>query len=753
MQSSLHFLLLEDSADDAELIVHELRSAGFEFVWERVDNGLAFDQRLTPQIDVVLADYSLPGFTGIEALKRLQARGLDIPFILLSGTIGEESAVQAMHLGAADYLMKDRLARLGPAIKQALEKRQTRETLQEYALLAKGAIDSLTAHIAILDQDGGIVMVNQAWTDFALANTPSNRAPVGIGADYFATWRRAAQDGDQEAAKFEQGMRSVLKGEAAYFEWEYPCHSPEELRWFVCRVTGFGAGANRRLVVAHQNITSIKLAEAELRESEALNRAIVDTAADAIITRDVRGTIRTFNAAAVRMYGYEAAEIIGRHMRYLIPESMHSIFEKNVNEFKNTFEPCGLALRREGAGKRKDGTTFPLEFAVSAVHAGDTPLYTIILRDITERKQAQEIIHRQFERLTALRAIDSFISASLDLRVTLQFLMDQILSLLQVDAASALIYNRHTHRLEFAAGKGFRFPDQAHRSLHIGVGPIGSAVLERHTIHIENMRLREETSFPDSLVAQEGFIAYMAVPLLAKGQVIGVLELFHRAPLCPDEDWHDFLKTLAGQMAIAVDNATLFDDLQRTNIKLTLAYDATIEGWSRALDLRDKETEGHTLRVTEMTLRLARAMGIGEDEMVHVRRGALLHDIGKMGIPDTILLKPGPLTAEEQQIMSRHPEYAYDMLYPIAFLRPALDIPLYHHEKWDGTGYPRRLKGVQIPLTARIFAVADVWDALRSDRPYREAWPPERVRDHIRSLAGSHFDPTIVDMFLTLETG
>jgi putative nucleotidyltransferase with HDIG domain len=249
----------------------------------------------------------------------------------------------------------------------------------------------------------------------------------------------------------------------------------------------------------------------------------------------------------------------------------------------------------------------------------------------------------------------------------------------------------------------------------------------------------------------EGFNAYYAVPLVAKGHVMGVLEVFHRMALDPDPEWLDFLEALAGQAAIAIDNGTLFDDLQRTNVELSLAYDTTLEGWSKALDLRDKETEGHTQRVTEMTVRLARSMGVSEADLMHIRRGALLHDIGKMGIPDSILLKPGPLTDEERDVMQRHPVYAYELLSPIAFLKPALDIPYCHHEKWDGTGYPRGLKGEQIPLAARIFTVVDVWDALCSDRPYRQGWPEERVLEHIASLSGSQFDPSVVEAFLAMD--
>jgi putative nucleotidyltransferase with HDIG domain len=181
-----------------------------------------------------------------------------------------------------------------------------------------------------------------------------------------------------------------------------------------------------------------------------------------------------------------------------------------------------------------------------------------------------------------------------------------------------------------------------------------------------------------------------------------------------------------------------------------MAYDATIEGWSRALDLRDRETEGHTIRVTDLTLRLARMMGVGEEELVHMRRGALLHDIGKMGIPDNILLKPGPLTDDEWIIMRRHPEYAYELLSLINYLRPALLIPYAHHEKWDGTGYPRGLREEAIPLAARLFAVVDVWDALRSVRPYRQPWSAEKVRGYLMEQSGKHFDPQVLSLFIKM---
>jgi PAS domain S-box-containing protein len=191
-------------------------------------------------------------------------------------------------------------------------------------------------------------------------------------------------------------------------------------------------------------------------------------------------------------------------------------------------------------------------------------------------------------------------------------------------------------------------------------------------------------------------------------------------------------------------------ELQHAHQDLREAYDKTIEGWVKALDLRDHETEGHTQRVTEMTIRLARSLACTDEEILDIRRGALLHDMGKMGIPDEILQKPGPLTAAEWQVMHQHPQYAYDMLSPISELNKALIIPYYHHERWDGSGYPQGLKGEEIPLFARLFAVVDVWDALSSDRPYRKRMPPKDVIEYLQQESGRLFDPNIVEKFLSM---
>ncbi len=354
---------------------------------------------------------------------------------------------------------------------------------------------------------------------------------------------------------------------------------------------------------------------------------------------------------------------------------------------------------------------------------------------------------RRLKRLAALRAMDMAISSSFDLRVTLNVMLDQVATQLGADAASVLLFNPYSQTLEYAAGRGFHHSGIARSRLRLGEGLAGRTALDRKLVFINDY---PEFSASGTRFSGENFISYYGAPLVAKGQLKGVLEIYHRTRYVPDPEWLDFLETLAGDTAIAIDNTSLFTELQRSNIELTMAYDSTLEGWSRVLELRKLESEGHTQRVVELTLNLGDALGMAEAELVHLRRGALLHDIGKIGVADSILLKNGPLTPQEWEVMHLHPTYAYEMLSPIVYLRPALEIPYYHHEKWDGTGYPRGLRDTQIPLAARIFAVVDVWDAMRSERPYRHAYPDQEVLEYIRSESGKHFDPQVVQAFLRL---
>lgn len=369
--------------------------------------------------------------------------------------------------------------------------------------------------------------------------------------------------------------------------------------------------------------------------------------------------------------------------------------------------------------------------------------------DITGRKLAEEKIKSQLQRLRSLREIDLAIRGTTDVYLSLKTILDFTHSELAIDAADLCVFDPHLNSLQYIAGRGFR-SNIERADLMMTQGSLLKVLLEHKILHIPNLNHDGSECFSAAFIKDEGFVEYYAIPLIVKGNVTGLFEIFQRQPLELLPDWLDFLHTLAGQAAMAIEDYQLFRGLHRANQDLSMAYEATIEGWSRALDLRDNETEGHSLRVTEMTLKLAQLAEMAESELVHLRRGALLHDIGKMGVPDSILFKCDALTEEELVVMHKHTASAFELLSPIEYLRPALDIPYCHHEKWDGTGYPRGLKGEQIPFAARLFAVVDVWDALSSDRPYRQGWTKGKVIEYIKSHSGTHFDPKIVTLFLKM---
>ena len=369
-------------------------------------------------------------------------------------------------------------------------------------------------------------------------------------------------------------------------------------------------------------------------------------------------------------------------------------------------------------------------------------------RDITHCKDTETKMKQQMQQLSMLRSVDLAIASGLDLNLLLAMLLDQLTLLTTIDAVAILLLNPKTNILEFTAGQGFRSHSLQYTHLRLGEGCAGRVALDRKMLNIPNLKENRMDFGRSPFFEAEDFVVYYGVPMIAKGRVLGVLEMFHRSALQPESDWLNFLNMIAGQAAIAVDSSRMFRDLQRTNVELSMAYDATIEGLSRALDLRDKETEEHTERVSETTVKLAAQLGVADANLVHIRRGAILHDIGKVAIPDRILFKPGPLAEDEWNVMRRHPGIAVDLLSSVSYLTPALEIPHWHHEKWDGTGYPDHLQGETIPYSARLFALVDVYDALTSNRPYRGAWSKQDTLNYIESQSGTHFDPAIVPKFV-----
>ncbi len=484
------------------------------------------------------------------------------------------------------------------------------------------------------------------------------------------------------------------------------------------------------------------------RHGERLFAEVLDLVPDpVVVTRAGDRAYVDANRAFARLLGREPEEVTGR-----TPEELGLRFEpEEWDAYRRRLEEDGEVANFQLHARLPDGGDRTLFLSSRRqAYAEDDYVFTVA-HDVTELEEARDRFEGQVRRIQALRDIDMAITSSLDVRVTLNVVLDQVTVQLGVDAAAVLLMNEGTRSLEFAAGRGFRTGTLRGARLDVGEGHAGRAAAERALVRVPDLREEPDGLARPSLVEEEEFVDYVATPLVAKGQVSGVLEIFHRKSLEPAQDWFDYLDTLAGQASIAIDNAELYQELQRSNEELRDAYDETIEGWARALDLRDRETHGHTRRVAQVSVELARQMGVPEDRLEHLRRGALLHDIGKMGIPDAVLRKPGPLDDDEWELMERHPRVAFRLLSPIEFLRPALDVPRYHHEKWDGSGYPGGLQGREIPLTARIFAVVDVWDALLSHRPYREAWPEEKVFAYLREEAGRHFDPQVVEAFLQLD--
>ena len=351
------------------------------------------------------------------------------------------------------------------------------------------------------------------------------------------------------------------------------------------------------------------------------------------------------------------------------------------------------------------------------------------------------------ERLELLYRLSQTFNSSLDINEVLNNVIDEVILAMRAERGFVMLNDAHG-KLEFKVARGIDQQTIKQPNFQISHSIIQQVKEKGDPVMTFDAQSDERFNMQHSIAAL-GLRSILCVPLKNKEKITGIIYVDNRlqSGIFSKAD-QDLLSAIASTAAIAIENAALFADLGQSKRELELAYDTTLEGWARALELRDHETEGHTRRVALITDHLARRFGIPEAQIDQIRRGALLHDIGKMGIPDKILLKPGPLTPGEYEIMKMHTVFAYEMLSPIEFLRPAIEIPYCHHEKWDGSGYPRGLRGEQIPFSARVFAVVDVWDALSSVRPYRHSWPDEKIIQYIQGLSGKHFDPEVVQIFM-----
>jgi PAS domain S-box-containing protein len=491
-----------------------------------------------------------------------------------------------------------------------------------------------------------------------------------------------------------------------------------------------------------------------------------DTIRDGVLILNAEtGEVRYGNPAFSTLLGYSPHELIGTKVWEL------SAF-RDIEEGKAAFlsrqngnvEPHRLLLIA------KSGRPVEFEYNWSDFRVGKTHLRQFNLRNIHVSSPTEKTLGKLRKEIDLLYESGQLLNRNLDLESLYDNFSHLIAQMIDYAMIFVSTYNAETKLIHcgYAIADGNRvdvegFPpiplEEEGHGTQSRVIRSGKPWLIRdyqrqiessrnaHYVNLKEGTVIEQEEVPDDEVVRTAMI----VPIILKDQVVGVVQIFSYKRDAFSEEDLSIVSTFASQFAVASNNALLYRSAQmeieeriRAERAIFQAYDATIEGLSRAMDLRDKETEGHLQRVTEMTVKLARLFDFDENEMLHVRWGALMHDIGKIGVPDSILLKPGPLTESEWVVMRKHAAYAYELLEPIGYLGSALDIPYCHHEKWDGSGYPRGLKREEIPLIARIFAVVDVWDALCSQRPYRDAWTEEMVQDYLRSQSGTHFDPQVL---------
>ncbi len=616
-----------------------------------------------------------------------------------------------------------------------------RRHLEESEARFRSLVQNSNDIISVVDEKGDIIFQTDAVS----------RVLGWTTADEDAGWYRVHED---DMPNLRTALAQARTAAGAQASFVYRClHADGSWRWLESTAVNLADDpAVGGLVIHTRDVTANRLAEERLRAETEFTNRIIDSLPGLFYAVDGTGKVVRANRAFAATLGY-----VSDGLNYVHP------FDLFVEEDQERIAAAATQVFEEGSAsieasfRTADGRTVPYSLTGMRVETATGPLVVGTGLDISEqvesRKRIEELnreLNHRLGHITALREIDNAIVGSLDRSALLNRILHQIGDRLKVDAASVLLYSEKLGRLRMGASIGLGAVTRQKTDLQLGEDLAGRAGLERRTVVVNGRERVASALAPARGLADVGFESYIATPLVAKGQLLGVLEVFECQETKRSDDWHDVLAALATQSALALENTNLVESLQRSNSEILAAYERTIEGWSRALDLRDEETEGHSRRVTEQTVRLAERFGIPDEQLVHVRRGALLHDIGKMGVPDHVLRKPGPLTDPEWELMKQHPDFAYELLLPIDFLRSALDIPYSHHERWDGSGYPRGLKGEEIPLSARIFAVVDVYDALTSDRPYRPAWKKARALEYLQESAGVLFDPAVVTEFVSM---
>jgi PAS domain S-box-containing protein len=608
------------------------------------------------------------------------------------------------------------------------EQKRTEESLRKSEKSYRGLFNSVEEAIYILDANSRFLDVN----DGALKM-------YGYPKEFFVgqTPEVVSAPGRNDLTKVTQAIQDAFKGEPQQFEfWGLRSNGKiflKDIRLY--KGTYFGQDV---IIALAQDITERKQTEERIQLSEKKFRELFEVSKDGISIFVVSPdwTSRVFvelNDAAHAMLGYSKEEMLR-----LPPGMLELDLTTEQIQLRQTELNANGAANFETILAHKDGHRVYTEFTSQLIQYEGQLAVMNIVRDVTERKQHE----RELQAITTLSSALRIARTRIEM---LPVIVEQIINLLNCDSATIEIMEPQTGDAIVEAAHGI-WEHLAGSRQKKGTGINAIISQTRKPYYTDN--LKDDPNLVYSEWAYGGIRSCVGVPLIAQDNLIGYIWVGQRTNISGTKI--RLLSAIADIAANAIFRATLHELTLKDASDLALAYDRTLEGWAHALELRDQETEGHARRVVQMTIDLARSMNVSEEEIEDIRRGALLHDIGKMGIPDSILLKAGSLNEGEWEIMQRHPEYAYNLLMPIEYLRPALDIPYCHHEKWDGTGYPSRLKGEAIPLAARIFAIVDVWDALTADRPYRPAWSKEKALDYVREQNGKHFDPQLVGVFLDM---
>ncbi|MEN6410181.1 MAG: HD domain-containing phosphohydrolase [Anaerolineaceae bacterium] len=494
---------------------------------------------------------------------------------------------------------------------------------------------------------------------------------------------------------------------------------------------------------------SIQNRQVMILESEQKYRSLIEQSSDGIFLL-VNNRFEVVNPSFCELFEIREEEVLSPDfdiMSLIAPQSQEAVRE-HLDKLR-IGKPSKSHLQFTGITRSGNLKEFEISSNIFRYHQEIASQG--IIRDVTARAQSEQAEREQRNLAEALRDAATVLNSTLNMDEVMDHILNIVGRVVPHHASNIMLIDDH--------GYARILKQRGYEDLGLKDWITGISFNIQQTPNLKKMVtegrpivISVTQTDPDWIPIPEGawIRSYVSAPIFIKDQVIGFLNLDSQIPNFYQPIHAERLQAFATQAGIAIHNAQLIYNLQNTNQSLVTAYDTTLLGWSKALELRDYETEGHTQRVLTLTVELAKIMGVSDDDLIHIRRGVLLHDIGKIGNPDRILTKPGPMTEEEWEIMRMHPVYAYQILTPIPYLQASLDIPYGHHERWDGTGYPRGLKGTDIPLAARIFAIVDVWDALHSKRPYRDSLPMNEVIQYLKDQAGIQFDPQIVKAFIEI---